>query len=192
KLFRPHMERGWSPRVQLDAMDEEGIDLAALYPSRGLNVLSLPAMDPEFAAALARAYNNWLYEFCQLDTSKLLGAGMISVFDIETAIFEAKRGVKQSGFARYFYEPMSLTDITGKSRTMTRCGPLSRISMCRWVSTSPIHRRRPRWASNLDTTLCYGIPFPTRSNRCWRWEAFAAAGFLAALPSFLLVFSVAT
>ena len=46
KLFRPHMERGWSSQVQLDAMDEEGIDLAVLYPSRGLNVLSIPAMDP--------------------------------------------------------------------------------------------------------------------------------------------------
>ena len=46
KLFKPHMEQGWSPQVQLDAMDEEGIDLAVLYPSRGLNVLSIPAMDP--------------------------------------------------------------------------------------------------------------------------------------------------
>ena len=70
KLFKPHMERGWSSQVQLDAMDEEGIDLAVLYPSRGLNVLSIPAMDPEFAAALARAYNNWLYEFCQIDTQQ--------------------------------------------------------------------------------------------------------------------------
>jgi hypothetical protein len=36
-------------------MEEEGIDLAVLYPSRGLNVLSIPGMDSEFAAALARA-----------------------------------------------------------------------------------------------------------------------------------------
>jgi uncharacterized protein len=102
KLFRPHMERGWSSRVQLDAMDEEGIDLAVLYPSRGLNVLSVPAMDPEFAAALARAYNNWLYEFCQIDTNKLIGAGMVSVFDIESAISEAERCVQQLGFRAIF------------------------------------------------------------------------------------------
>jgi predicted TIM-barrel fold metal-dependent hydrolase len=102
KLFRPHMERGWSSRVQLDAMDEEGIDLAVLYPSRGLNVLSVPAMDPEFAAALARAYNNWLYEFCQIDTNKLIGAGMVSVFDIESAISEAERCVQRLGFRAIF------------------------------------------------------------------------------------------
>ena len=50
QLFKPHMERGWSAQVQLEAMDEEGIDLAVLYPSRGLNALSIPDMEPEFAA----------------------------------------------------------------------------------------------------------------------------------------------
>src|SRR5262249_9779181 len=42
KLFRPHMERGWSPRVQLDAMDEEGIDLAV----RGTDAPAAPRNDP--------------------------------------------------------------------------------------------------------------------------------------------------
>jgi uncharacterized protein len=102
KLFRPHMERGWTSQVQLEAMDEEGIDVAVLYPSRGLNVLSVPDMDSEFAAALARAYNNWLYDFCQANTSKLIGAGMISVFDIDDAIAEAQRCVEQLGFRAIF------------------------------------------------------------------------------------------
>ena len=102
QLFKTHMERGWSSQVQLEAMDEEGIDLAVLYPSRGLNVLSIPDMDPEFAAALARAYNDWLYEFCQADTSKLKGAGMISVFNLDDAISEAQRCVKQLGFRAVF------------------------------------------------------------------------------------------
>jgi len=102
KLFKPHMERGWSAQVQLEAMDEEGIDLAVLYPSRGLNALSIPDMEPELAAAIARAYNNWLYEFCQADTSKLKGAGMVSVFNIDDAISEAQRCVQQLGFRAVF------------------------------------------------------------------------------------------
>jgi len=102
KRFRPHMERGWTSQVQLEAMDEEGIDLAVLYPSRGLNVLSIPDMDAEFAAALARAYNNWLYDFCQANTTKLIGAGMISAFNIADAISEAQRCVKQLGFRAIF------------------------------------------------------------------------------------------
>jgi uncharacterized protein len=102
QLFKLHMERGWSAQVQLEAMDEEGIDLAVLYPSRGLNALSIPDMEPEFAAAIARAYNSWLYEFCQADTSKLQGAGMVSVFNIDDAISEAQRCVKQLGFRAVF------------------------------------------------------------------------------------------
>ena len=102
KLFRSQMERGWTAQVQLDAMDEEGIDLAVLYPSRGLNVLSIPDLAPDFAAALARAYNDWLYDFRQADTSRLLGAGMVSVFDIDGAISEAERCVKQLGFRAIF------------------------------------------------------------------------------------------
>jgi uncharacterized protein len=102
KLFRRHYERGWTAQVQLDAMDEEGIDLAILYPSRGLNVLSISDLDREFAAALARAYNDWLYEFCQADPHKLVGAGMISPFNIDDAVAETRRCVEQLGFRAIF------------------------------------------------------------------------------------------
>ena len=63
--WRPFQERGWTAKVQLEAMDTEGIDVAVIYPSRGLFALTIPAMEPRFAAAMARAYNNWLYDFCQ-------------------------------------------------------------------------------------------------------------------------------
>ena len=102
KLFKPHKERGWSSQVQLDAMAEEGIDVAVLYPSRGLNLLSIPDLEPVFADALARAYNDWLYDFCRLDPVKMIGAGMISPFDIDLAIQEAERCVKQLGFRAIF------------------------------------------------------------------------------------------
>ena len=102
KLFKPHKERGWSSQVQLDAMAEEGIDVAVLYPSRGLNLLSIPDLEPVFADALARAYNDWLYDFCRPDPVKMIGAGMISPFDIDLAIQEAERCVKQLGFRAIF------------------------------------------------------------------------------------------
>ena len=34
--FRPFHERGWDAASQLDAMDEEGIDVGVIYPTRGL------------------------------------------------------------------------------------------------------------------------------------------------------------
>ena len=64
KLYATHAERGWSTEVQLEAMDVEGLDVAVLFPTRGLHTLAEPFMDPPFAAVLARAYNDWLYDFC--------------------------------------------------------------------------------------------------------------------------------
>jgi hypothetical protein len=74
--------------VQLEALEEEGIDVATLYPTRGLHTLAEPNMDPPLAAALARAYNDWLYDFCKIDPNRLIGVGMISPFNIDDAVAE--------------------------------------------------------------------------------------------------------
>lgn len=103
--YRSHADRGYSNQVQLEAMDAEGIDVAVIYPSRGLHVLGEPNMDPPLAAAVARGYNNWLYDFCQADPDRLLGAAMISVFDINDAVAETKRSVKDLGFRAIFLRP---------------------------------------------------------------------------------------
>ena len=101
-LYREHSARGWTPDVQLEAMDVEGIDIAVLFPTRGLTVLTRPEMDPGFAAAIARAYNDWLYDFCQADPTRLLGAGMISPYSIEDAVSETHRAAKELGFSSMF------------------------------------------------------------------------------------------
>ena len=100
--YRYFHDRGWSAGVQLEAMDQEGIDAALLYPSRGLHTLAEWKMDPPLAAALARAYNNWLYDFCQADPSRLMGVAMISPFAIEDAVAETRRAVKELGFRGIF------------------------------------------------------------------------------------------
>jgi predicted TIM-barrel fold metal-dependent hydrolase len=101
-LYRDHSQRGWTADCQLEAMDIEGIDVAVMFPSRGLSVLTRPDLDRRFAAAIARAYNDWLFDFCQMDTTRLLGAGMISVYDIDDAVNEARRSVEELGFRAVF------------------------------------------------------------------------------------------
>src|SRR5919106_680891 len=101
-IYSSHAERGGTAEVQLEAMDIEGIDVAVLYPTRGLQILSEPDMEPKFASALARAYNNWLYDFCEKDPNRLLGAGMISPFDLDQAVTELKRCAKELGFRAIF------------------------------------------------------------------------------------------
>ena len=102
EIYRDHSGRGWTAEVQLEAMDVEGIDVAVLFPSRALSVLTYPERDRRFAAALARAYNDWLFDFCQSDTTRLLGAGMISVYDLGDAIEETQRVVEDLGFRAVF------------------------------------------------------------------------------------------
>ena len=103
--WRPFAERGWTAKVQLEAMDIEGIDVAVVYPSRGLFALTVNDMDRHLAAAMAHAYNDWLYEFCQENPERLIGAGMISPFAVEDAVAETRRCVRQLGFRGLFLRP---------------------------------------------------------------------------------------
>ncbi len=108
--FKPYEERGWTGEVQLGAMDEEGIDVAVIYPSRGLFALTIPGMDPGLAAAISRANNDWLYDFCASDRNRIIGVGMISPFDIEDAVSETRRCVKELGFRGVFLRPNEVND----------------------------------------------------------------------------------
>lgn len=102
KLYAEHSRRGWTPDVQLEAMDVEGLDAAVMFPSRGLLALTEPNLDPGFANAVARAYNDWLHEFCQADPARMFGAGMVSVYDIGHAVEEAYRSAEELGFKAVF------------------------------------------------------------------------------------------
>ena len=105
--------KGWNPSSQLEAMDQEGLDLAVLFPTRGLFVLGIDTpqmvgadgLEPNFAAAIARAYNDWLHDFCRERPERLFGAGMVAPHDVGTAVAEARRCVEQLGFKSIFLSP---------------------------------------------------------------------------------------
>ena len=68
--------RHWDSGSQAAAMEKEGIDRAVLFPSRGLFTLGVDGMDSALATAIARAYNDWLAEFCAGGSDRMFGAGM--------------------------------------------------------------------------------------------------------------------
>src|SRR5215510_5118151 len=109
-VYKKDAERGWSSAVQLEAMDIEGIDVAVLYPTRGLRALVVDDMEAGFAAALARAYNDWLHDFCERDPQRLIGAGMISPYDMSNAVDEARRCAQELGFRAVFLRANPLVD----------------------------------------------------------------------------------
>lgn len=103
--YKDHAARGWTSQCQIEAMDAEGIDVATIYPSRALHAMGEPDLEPKLAAAVARAYNNWLYDFCARDPHRLIGVAMISVFDIDDAVAESRRAMKELGFRGVFLRP---------------------------------------------------------------------------------------
>ncbi|MEM8639707.1 MAG: amidohydrolase family protein [Cyanobacteria bacterium P01_G01_bin.54] len=69
---------GTEPHRQLQAMLSLGADLCFLYPTSTLFILAVDTMAPALVGAFVRAYNNWLYDFCQFNPSKLKGVGAIN------------------------------------------------------------------------------------------------------------------
>ena len=64
KYLKLAIDRGFDPVSQLHAMDTEGLDLAIIFPTRGMSVAGVPYEDGRYAGAVARAYNDWISEFC--------------------------------------------------------------------------------------------------------------------------------
>ena len=109
-LYATHAARGWSTEVQLEAMDVEGLDVAVLFPTRGLHTLAEPHMESGLAAALARAYNDWMYEFCEPAPDRLIGAAMVSPFSVDDAVAEGERAVGELGFRAVFLRSNQMSD----------------------------------------------------------------------------------
>lgn len=103
----PHL-RGLDPVSQIEAMDREGLDVAVLFPSIGLYVMGFDGLAPKFAAAICRAYNNWLYESCQRFPERLKGVAMIPPHDIGEAITETRRAIRELGFRGVFLHPSTV------------------------------------------------------------------------------------
>ena len=112
-LYARAEARVWDATSQKEAMDAEGLDVAVLFPSRGLFVLGLDTpqvvgtdgLEPALAAAIARAYNDWLRDFCAEHPRAFLGAGMVAPHDVDAAVRETRRCVETLGFKAIFLAP---------------------------------------------------------------------------------------
>lgn len=99
----PNRHLATDPQARLKDMDADGIERGMLFPSAGLY---LPSVEEEsYGAALCRAYNNWLFDYCHSDPKRLMGVGVIPVQERQAAIDEARRVVKEFGFKGIFVRP---------------------------------------------------------------------------------------
>jgi predicted TIM-barrel fold metal-dependent hydrolase len=98
-------EQNFDGLSQVWAMDKEGLDVALLFPTRGLFVLGIDGLDPEFAAAIARAYNDWLRDFTKAAPNRMYGVAMVAPHNIAAAVAETRRTVEELGFKGIFMRP---------------------------------------------------------------------------------------
>ncbi len=109
--YAEEIERDFDPASQVLAMDKEGLDLAVLYPTSGMYAIAFETMQPDFAAAICRAYNDWLYDYIQAaDPQRLFGAAAVSPHDVDTAVIETRRAVAELGMKAIFLRPNLFND----------------------------------------------------------------------------------
>jgi predicted TIM-barrel fold metal-dependent hydrolase len=100
-------EGAWDPQARLRDMDAMGVDQALLYPTwfaEGFHLVH----DPDVAYALARAYNNWIADFCAAAPDRLFAAAMVPLQHMDFALEELQRVAKLPCFRGAFLRPMFL------------------------------------------------------------------------------------
>lgn len=91
---------GYDPKARLKVMDEEGIDIALLYPTLGI-FWEGAVQDPQLATAYTRAYNRWIVDFCQENPTRLYPIAHVSLLDPDGAVEEVRRASKEGCIGVY-------------------------------------------------------------------------------------------
>ena len=79
---------------RLAAMDRQEIDTAVLYPTNGLAIGRV--REPAFAAALCRAYNDYIADYCKA-SPRLRAVANLSIGNVAEAVQELNRAVARLG-----------------------------------------------------------------------------------------------
>ncbi len=101
----PASEGASEPQARLRDMDAMGVDQAFLYPTwfaEGFHLVE----DPDVSYALARAYNDWIADFCQAAPDRLFAAAMVPLRNMDFALAELRRVAGIRCFRGAFIRPM--------------------------------------------------------------------------------------
>ena len=102
----------YNAKARLQDMDQDGIDLAVLYPTMLLGLQSFK--DVDFAEAQARAYNDWCSDHTQEGEGRLFGAGAVPPMhepdDVARVAAEIRRVAELPGMVSVFMRPNPSVD----------------------------------------------------------------------------------
>jgi predicted TIM-barrel fold metal-dependent hydrolase len=86
-------------------MEREGIDVSVLFPTIGSYIMWRDDIDPELSAAICRAYNTWLADYCDHDRKRLYGVMLLPLQDPKRAVEELKYAREKLGLVGIFWRP---------------------------------------------------------------------------------------
>ena len=89
--YLPQLLAGHDAASHVKTLQDMGVERAYLYPTKGLFLFAVDSLEPTLAAALVRAYNDWLKEFCAHDPGFLRGVGAVCQHDPEQMVTELER-----------------------------------------------------------------------------------------------------
>jgi uncharacterized protein len=179
--YAEEIARNFDPESQVLAMDKEGLDLAILFPTAAMYVTAFTKMDPRFAAAACRAYNDWLHDYIQAaDPKRMFGAAAISPHDVESAVSETRRSVTQlrmkaAGADRF--KSMGIVHISTHS--------MEQMLACMDVIMGGVMERFPRLRFAFLEGQCGWLPFwLDRMDEHYEWrEPYGEMTHLSMPPS---------
>ena len=93
--YEKPLQRDYDAVSQLEAMDEEGLDVAVLFRTFPLHCDD--SLEAEYANDLCRAWNSWMADFCKENPQRLKPSALITLHDVDLAVDETRRAVKELG-----------------------------------------------------------------------------------------------
>ncbi|PYM16110.1 MAG: amidohydrolase [Candidatus Rokuibacteriota bacterium] len=80
---------GWDPVERIKDQAIDGVAAEVLYTTLGFRLFGLT--DAPFQAAIFRAYNDWLAEFCRHDPRRFAGLALVPLLDVDDGVQEIQR-----------------------------------------------------------------------------------------------------
>jgi uncharacterized protein len=139
---------GFDAQAVVRALDVEGIDVSVIYGP--LYEFWVEGMDPELAAALARAYSRWLVEYSEESGGRIIGAAPIPLHDVGLAV----------DLLRYVVEDLDMRAV--------------------WTRPNPVHGRMLGHADFepfFDAVEAFGVPLSFHEGSGSMMENIGSARF---------------
>lgn len=105
KVRHTATEGASDPQARLADMDAMGVDQALLYPTWFAEGFFL-VQDPDVAYALARAYNDWIVDFCKAAPQRLFAAAILPLQNMDFALNELARVAQMPSVRAVFIRPV--------------------------------------------------------------------------------------